>query len=121
MSAASEIPPLVSLDVPTSLLIKSVSNPTENVKSDEIIQQPAQTIIIDDKPTVSFGEYDAVFDSENPHQSDMIYDPKDGDENDVPALEILDEQGISLAEGVDFDNLDEPREELATDDYESLN
>ena len=53
-----------------------------------------------------------------------IYDPKDGDENNVPALEILDEQGISLAEGLDFDDLDEKEakpEDLGTDDYESLN
>ena len=89
----------------------------------EVIQQPPQTIIIDDKPTVSFGEYDAVFDSDNPHQSDMIYDPKDGDENNVPALEILDDQGISLSEGLDFDDLNEKEaksEDLGTDDYESL-
>ena len=94
------------------------------VESSEVIQQPPQTIIIDDKPTVSFGEYDAVFDSDNPHQSDMIYDPKDGDENNVPALEILDEQGTSLSEGLDFDDLDEKEaksEDLGTDDYESLN
>ena len=80
--------------------------------------------LFDDKPTVSFGEYDAVFDSDNPHQSDMIYDPKDGDENNVPALEILDEQGTSLSEGLDFDDLDNKEgksEDLGTDDYESLN
>ena len=89
----------------------------------EVIQQPPQMIIIDDKPTVSFGEYDAVFDSDNPHQSDMIYDPKDGDENNVPALEILDDQGISLSEGLDFDDLNAKEaksEDLGTDDYESL-
>jgi hypothetical protein len=124
--AASEIPPLVSLDVPVApviqvadLALESKDNNPNNVK-----QLPAQTIIIDDKPTVSFGDYDAVFDSDNPHQSDMIYDPKDGDENDVPALEILDEQGTSLAEGLDFDDMDEKQakpEDLGTDDYESLN
>jgi len=94
------------------------------VESTEIKQLPAQTIVIDDKPTVSFGEYDAVFDSENPQHSDMIYDPKDGDENEVPALEILDEQGTSLSEGLDFDDLNEKEakpEDLGTDDYESLN
>jgi hypothetical protein len=92
-------------------------------QSEQPQQQQQQTIIIDDKPTVSFGEYDAVFDSDNPQQSDMIYDPKDGDENDVPALEILDDQGTSLAEGIDFDDLGNKEaipEDLATDDYESL-
>jgi hypothetical protein len=93
-------------------------------ESTEVKQLPAQTIVIDNKSTVSFGEYDAVFDSDNPHQSDMIYDPKDGDENEVPALEILDEQGTSLSEGLDFDDLNEKEakpEDLGTDDYESLN
>ena len=127
----SEIPPPVSLDVPITPVVQVANLATEpnmiessNKELKEIQQQPAQTIIIDDKPTVSFGEYDAVFDSDNPHQSDMIYDPKDGDENNVPALEILDEQGISLAEGLDFDDLDEKEakpEDLGTDDYESLN
>jgi len=166
----SEIPPLVSLDVPVTpviqvsdLVLESKDIKPQDIKPQdikpqdlepkelepkelepkelepkelelkelelkelelkEVKQLPAQTIIIDDKPTVSFGEYDAVFDSDNPQQSDMIYDPKDGDENDVPALEILDEQGTSLTEGLDFDDLDEKHaksEDLGTDDYESL-
>lgn len=80
------------------------------------------TIVIDDKPNVRFGEFDAVFDSDNPHESDMIYDPKDGEE-EVPALEILDEEGTSLSEGLDFDDLDEKPpapEELGAGDYEEL-
>jgi hypothetical protein len=96
----------------------------KQLESTEVKQKPPQTIIINDKPTVSFGEYDAVFDSNNPDHSDMIYDPKDDDENNVPALEILDDQGISLSEGLDFDDLDDKEaksEDLGTDDYESLN
>ena len=136
VTQVNEIPPAVSLDVPITPVIQVVdsatpvapaipvaSQPKED-KPAEVIQQPPQTIIINDKPTVSFGEYDAVFDSENPHHSDMIYDPKDGDENNVPALEILDEQGTSLSEGLDFDDLDSKEanpEDLGADDYESLN
>jgi hypothetical protein len=85
-------------------------------------QMNPPTIVIDEKPNVRFGEFDAVFDSDNPHGSDMIYDPK-GDEEEVPALEILDEQGTSLAEGLDFDDLDEKPpapEELGMGDYEEL-
>jgi hypothetical protein len=133
VSQVNEIPPAVSLDVPITPIIQvidpatpvvPVASQSQEDKSAEVIQHPPQTIIINDKPTVSFGEYDAVFDSENPHHSDMIYDPKDGDENNVPALEILDEQGTSLSEGLDFDNLDSKEaksEDLGTDDYESLN
>jgi hypothetical protein len=133
VTQVTEIPPPVSLDVPVAPVIQvadltvpttsSISEKKEQTQA-EVIQQPPQTIIIDDKPSVSFGEYDAVFDSDNPHHSDMIYDPKDGDENNVPALEILDEQGTSLSEGLDFDDLDEKEakpEDLGTDDYESLN
>jgi hypothetical protein len=99
----------------------------EIVEPKEVVQQEApQTIIIDDRPTVRFGEFDAVFDSDNPHDSDMVYEPKDEDEDedDVPALEILDEQGTPLAEGLDFDDLDEKPtgpESLGVGDYEDLN
>ena len=96
----------------------------EIVQPSEVVQLPPQTIIIEDKPTVRFGEFDAVFDSDHPMDSDMIYDPKDGDENDVPALEILDDVGIPLSEGLDFDSLDEKKdknEEMGVGDYEELN
>jgi hypothetical protein len=82
-----------------------------------------QTIIIEDKPTVTFGNYDAVFDTENPLESEMVYDARDEDEEDeVPALEILDEIGAALSEGLDFDSLDEQQESdnLNTNDYEEL-
>uniref|UniRef100_A0A6C0DUF7 Uncharacterized protein n=1 Tax=viral metagenome TaxID=1070528 RepID=A0A6C0DUF7_9ZZZZ len=97
----------------------------EIVQLSEVVQLPPQTIIIEDKPTVRFGEFDAVFDSDHPMDSDMIYDPKDGDENDdVPALEILDDVGAPLSEGIDFDSLDEKKdgnEEMGVGDYEELN
>jgi hypothetical protein len=97
---------------------------TNEVQIKEPIQQQSpQTIIIDDKPTVRFGEFDAVFDSDNPQDSDMVYEPKD-DEDDVPALEILDEQGTPLYEGLDFDDLEEvpaAPEDLGLGDYEDLN
>jgi hypothetical protein len=117
---------LVPSDVPINEKpIEQVQEAPKNevVEPKEIVQQAApQTIIIDDKPTVRFGEFDAVFDTENPHESDMIYEPKDEDD-DVPALEILDEEGTPL-EGLDFDDLDEKPagpETLEMDDYEELN
>jgi hypothetical protein len=115
--------PIISPDVPVVQKVEEQIVPELQVQEtpkNEIIES-APTIIIDDKPTVRFGEFDAVFDSDNPHDSDMIYEPKDEDEDDVPALEILDEQGTPLAEGLDFDDLDEkPSESLEADDYESL-
>jgi hypothetical protein len=92
-----------------------------------VVEKPIeqQTIIIDDKPTVRFGQFDAVFDSDHPHDSDMIYDPKEGEEEDAnekdaPVLEIMEESGSSLMDGVDFDVLDAKNEEMGSDDYEVL-
>jgi hypothetical protein len=84
-----------------------------------------QTIIIDDKPTVRFGQFDAVFDSDHPNDSDMIYDPKEGEEEDhnekeAPVLEIMEEGGSSLMDGLDFDTLDTKNEEMGVEDYEEL-
>jgi len=116
--------PVVSPDVPI-LAAPVITTPApvivEEKVENEIVQQAApQTIIIDDKPTVRFGEFDAVFDSDNPHDSDMVYEPKDEDD-DVPALEILDEQGVPLSEVLDFDDLEErpvEPENLGMGDYE---
>jgi hypothetical protein len=90
-------------------------------------EKPAeqQTIIIDDKPTVRFGQFDAVFDSDHPSDSDMIYDPKEGDEEDsnekeAPVLEIMEEGGSSLMDGLDFDTLDAKNEDIGLEDYEEL-
>lgn len=111
-----------SIDIPTNPVITDVES---SIPKNEIItpQEPSpQTIIIDDKPTVRFGEFDAVFDSDNPLDSDMIFEPKDGDDDSVPDLEILDEIGQPLGLG-DFEDLDkkeETPEELGTNDYESL-
>jgi hypothetical protein len=92
--------------------------------------QIAPVIVIDEKPNVRFGQFDAIFHSEHPDASDMIYDPKDGmDETHEehsnefsPVLEIMEEEGSSLSAGVDFDSLDEPSEsnQVEEDDYEEL-
>ena len=74
-----------------------------------------QTIIIIDKQHVRFGEFNAHFDSENPNESDMIYDSNE----EVPDLEILDESGAPLS-NIDFDSLDEMPQSINTDDYEEL-
>lgn len=84
-----------------------------------------QTIVIDDKPTVRFGQFDAVFDSDHPNDSDMIYDPKESEEEDItekeaPVLEIMEEGGSSLMDGLDFDTLDAKNEDIGLEDYEEL-
>lgn len=124
-----QIQPITS-DIPLTENKPEIIQIAESPIKNEIIEpkeqnQSAPTIIIDDKPTVSFGEYNSVFDSDNPHNSDLIYESKDDeDEDDIPALEILEEQGAPLSEGLDFEDLNEKPEEsegLGFDDYEELN
>jgi hypothetical protein len=109
------------VQAPPHLDVTDTNNETQSIEQpkNEIVQGPPQTIIIDEKPSVRFGEFDAVFDSDNPMDSDMIFDPKEDD--DIPALEILDEAGAPLSEGLDFDDLDEKKDEdMEIEDYEEL-
>jgi hypothetical protein len=122
----------ISPDVPSSNVPSSEIAPIINIQEVpkneimESIQQTAPTIIIDDKPSVRFGEYNTVFDIDNPNNSDLIYESKENedDEEEVPALEILDDQGAPLSEGLDFEDLNEKEDEpesLGLTDYEELN
>lgn len=96
-----------ALPLPLSpVLVPSVSTP--------------QTIILDDKPNVRFGQFDSVFDSDHPHNSDMIYDPKESDTESIHDLEIMDEQGSPLGDG-DFDSIDGNLScPVDVDDYEEI-
>ena len=109
------------LTVPAVVLVEE--KPVEEKPLEEKSSEQ-QTIIIDDKPTVRFGQFDAVFDSDHPNDSDMIYDPKEGEEEDnekdAPVLEIMEEGGSSLMDGVDFDVLDAKNEDIGLEDYEEL-
>jgi len=80
------------------------------------------TIVIDDKPAVSFGKYNTVFSTEHPEESDMIIDVRDDEsynEDHVPALTIMEEEGQPLGD-TDFDTLDGGVESIDAGDYEEL-
>ena len=83
-----------------------------------------QIIVIDDKPKVSFGPFNSLFSSESSDDSDMIQeaDEDESKEEISPVLEIMDEVGISLSDGVDFDSLDAggSSESIDMDEYETL-
>lgn len=99
----------------TNEIIVPPSDPTN-------LQPPSDTpqmIIIDEKPSVRFGQFDAIFDLDHPSDSDMIYDPKEK-EDYIPDLEIIDESGTMLSEGIDFDDLATASENIGEDDYETL-
>ncbi len=83
-------------------------------------QQPQHPLIVlDDKPNVRFGQFDAVFDMSEPTDSDLIYDPKE-DSDTEDTLQVLDEVGAPLGDD-DFDTISEDTPTgLVTDDYEEL-
>lgn len=136
------IPMDIPTDIPANLVNNSISetefdsNKQEkqelniplniDINNNEIIlpnkHKSPHTIIIDDKPTVRFGEFDAVFDSDNPLESDMIFEPKDGDDNSIPDLEILDEVGqpLGLEDFEDLDKKEKDSESLGINDYETI-
>lgn len=118
-------PPVDIPIIPAETKTVTESPQVEPPKNEIIVpqQDTPQTIIIDEKPTVRFGEFDAVFDSDNPLDSDMIFEPKDGDDEDsVPDLEILDEVGqpLGLDDFEDLDKKEEVLQSLGDGDYESL-
>jgi hypothetical protein len=131
----TSIPPPVSIsepDIPVSApVVIPADIPVAPEPKNEIIipsevvqQQSPQTIVLDARPNVRFGDFDAVFDSDNPLESEMVYDPKDDEDDEVPALEILDDVGAPLSEGLDFDSLDEKADksdDMGIGDYEELN
>jgi hypothetical protein len=122
------VPPPVSITAEEPKKEEPLSVPAVVLVEEKPVEEKPveqQTIIIDDKPTVRFGQFDAVFDSDHPNDSDMIYDPKEGEEEDhnekeAPVLEIMEEGGSSLMDGLDFDTLDTKNEEMGSEDYEEL-
>ena len=92
------------------------------------VQPSTPVIMIDDKPTVRFGEFNAMFDSDHPTDSDLIMESKESEETTTisdqesgPVLQILEEEGTSLdLEAESLDNLDGPSESIGLEDYEEL-
>jgi hypothetical protein len=111
----------ISPDIPLALPLTPIASSAVQEKT----EQPV--IVIEDRPTVRFGQFDAMFDSEDPQQSDMIYDPKeekretDLPDDSAPVLSIMEEEGIPLAAELDFDSLDgKESEAMEAGDYEEL-
>lgn len=107
-------------DIPVTQTANEIIVPPSNSSPLQNTPEPTpQMIIIDEKPSVRFGQFDAIFNLDHPSDSDMIYDPKDK-EDYIPDLEIIDESGTMLSEGIDFDDLATASEDIGEDDYETL-
>lgn len=98
---------------------ETISNETSNNITNTIVNP---IINIEERPVVQFTDFDAVFDSDNPFDSEMVFDPKDqeaDDSDESPGLEILDTQGAPIADDFDFDTLDN-NENTSITDYDVL-
>ena len=112
----------------------SVSEPVPvavPVSEPVIPQEPSTPVImLDDKPTVRFGEFNAMFDSEHPTDSDLILESNEKEESVTsldhdsgPVLQILEEEGSSMENDLEIESLDDfnaPSESIGLDDYEEL-
>ena len=125
------LPPPVIMDAPLpSPTPIAPAPPVESPMEAPIaVEETSPTIVIPDKPTVRFGLFNALFDSENPSDSEMVYEPKEQEEappalsDSGPILEIMEEDGIPLSSELDVESLDEPSglpESIGADDYEEL-
>jgi hypothetical protein len=105
--SASEL--LEDTDIPVSE--EKISEQTTSTEN--IITEPP-IIRIDEKPEVSFANYDAVFDSDNPERSDMV--------NGIRSSGIEDLGGPEepLSADEDFEDLENEPTTAPLDDYEVL-
>jgi outer membrane biosynthesis protein TonB len=92
-------------------LTESTSDPFEETTKESTEEPP--TIVVNDKPNVRFGQFHAMFDSQDGDQSELVYD--EGDACDIPDQGT----GVSL-EADDLDSFDLSAPPERVDDYEEL-
>lgn len=134
------IPPSVDMNTQEGSITASVVIPEPLAvplalplaKPEPIIPQEPSTpiIMLDDKPTVRFGEFNAMFDSEHPTDSDLILESNEKEESITsldhdsgPVLQILEEEGSSMENDLEIESLDEfnaPSESIGLGEYEEL-
>ena len=92
-----------------SIALAEPSNPFE--EPTETTDPPM--IVVNDKPNVRFGQFHAMFDSQDGDQSELVYD--EGDVSEVP------DQGIAMSlDADDLDSFDLSATPESVDDYEEL-
>jgi hypothetical protein len=80
---------------------------------------PQQTIVVDTEQSVHFNDYDTVYSPNNPNNTEIVYEPKTGDDDDInDSIRILEEiQNLSTT---DFEDLDAPSRSASPLQYEEL-
>lgn len=103
---------LEDIDIP---IMEESSTPTTALEN--TVAQPTIIRIDDGKPEVSFANYDAVFDSDNPDKSDMVNGIRSSGLEDIGGPE----EPLTMDD--DLENLDEENDsskDMPIDDYEVL-
>lgn len=107
----------VTEDVPLSSLPPPTAEPSTPV------------IVLDNKPTVRFGQFNSMFDSEHPNNSDLIMESleeevkSEPEKETHPVLQIVDDDPIPLGDDFNIeslDTLDSTPESIGLDEYEEL-
>lgn len=128
------VPPSVDMNAQEGSIAEAVviPEPVPVSQSDPTISQEPSTpiIMLDDKPTVRFGQFNAMFDSEHPTDSDLILELNEKEESVTsldhdsgPILQILEEEGISMENDLEIESLDDfnaPSESIGIGEYEEL-
>ena len=106
---------------PTPASVPAVATPEPTVPTTEpTTPVPPQTIVVDTEQSVHFNDYDTVYSANNPNKTEIVYEPKNNDdEDDVnDSIRILEEiQNLSTN---DFEDLDAPPRAASPLQYEEL-
>lgn len=119
----------VAPTIPTPAAVPAVATPEPTVPTPEptvpttepTTPVPPQTIIVDTEQSVHFNDYDTVYSANNPNKTEIVYEPKNGDDEDDDvndSIRILEEiQNLSTN---DFEDLDAPPRAASPLQYEEL-
>jgi len=122
----TELKPIETIDVSASdIVVNTITTvaalaPIIDVSANDVSANPIITIDTDKSSHVKFADYNSVFDSDNPDDSDMIQDGDEQSGTDQGRLELMDGPAEPL--GIDdVEDLDKPIDEgLGSDDYEVI-
>jgi hypothetical protein len=126
---SAPVPAVAPAPLPAALPVPTIAPLSVDMPVQDVPPAPSTPVIVlDNKPAVRFGEFNSMFDSENPTNSDMILESNEKEDvpleqSSGPVLEILEEEGISLDQEMGMetlDSLDAPSEAMGADDYEEL-
>jgi len=115
------VAPIPELVTPVSEVVTIIEPvPTPDVAPAPTPTAPPQTIVVDTEQSVHFNDYDTVYSANNPNKTEIVYEPKNNDdEDDVnDSIRILEEiQNLSTN---DFEDLDAPPRAASPLQYEEL-